>query len=292
MEDTTRTTTTTDKPEDEELSAVQFTCMCTAARRLLESRRPDALFVDDWAERLTNAKAVERELKKEEEEKRAGRVHTEASYLTVRCKYFDDYVCQSTKLTDEGSSSQIQIEQVVSLACGMDTRAFRLGLPSNIKFFEVDMSEVMQVKNKKLKDAKPPTCQRVCISTDLAERVWPQTLKEAGFDPNRPTLWTIEGLSYYLEAQDFVHLLQDVASISASGSRILFDIITTEVLEGCKLERSVYKDHFKSGFDDPKSLVESVACVFESAVRRSKLFPLSGLVQRTIPKCSFSGQLY
>jgi methyltransferase (TIGR00027 family) len=49
---------------------------------------------------------------------------------------------------------------------------------------------------------------------------WPAALVEAGLDPGQPTAWSAEGLLVYLppEAQD--RLFDNVAALSAPGSRI------------------------------------------------------------------------
>ena len=64
-----------------------------------------------------------------------------------------------------------------------------------------------------------PTAQRQTVAIDLRED-WPAALVEAGFDPQQPTAWSAEGLLVYLppEAQD--RLFDNVAALSALGSRV------------------------------------------------------------------------
>ncbi|MEP6594060.1 MAG: class I SAM-dependent methyltransferase, partial [Acidobacteriota bacterium] len=51
-------------------------------------------------------------------------------YLTIRTRYFDDALRETVR--DES------VRQVVILASGMDTRAFRLEWPEDLVLFEVD----------------------------------------------------------------------------------------------------------------------------------------------------------
>jgi methyltransferase (TIGR00027 family) len=64
-----------------------------------------------------------------------------------------------------------------------------------------------------------PTAQRATVAIDLRED-WPAALLEAGFDPKQPTAWSAEGLLVYLppDAQD--RLFDNIAALSATGSRI------------------------------------------------------------------------
>jgi methyltransferase (TIGR00027 family) len=55
---------------------------------------------------------------------------------------------------------------------------------------------------------------------------WPSALKEAGFDPTKPTAWSAEGLLAFLppEAQD--RLLDNITALSAPGSRFAGENMT------------------------------------------------------------------
>jgi methyltransferase (TIGR00027 family) len=56
---------------------------------------------------------------------------------------------------------------------------------------------------------------------------WPAALQRAGFDPDRPTVWSAEGLLSSLppDAQD--RLLDEITALSAAGSRL-----ATENMDG------------------------------------------------------------
>jgi O-methyltransferase involved in polyketide biosynthesis len=64
-----------------------------------------------------------------------------------------------------------------------------------------------------------PTAQRRAVSIDLRDD-WPAELRRNGFDDTKPAAWSAEGLLVYLppEAQD--RLFDNIATLSAPGSRL------------------------------------------------------------------------
>jgi methyltransferase (TIGR00027 family) len=108
----------------------------------------------------------------------------------------------------------------VILASGLDTRAYRLPWPAGTVVFEIDQPQVIAFKTRTLADlGAETTAQRRTVAVDLRDD-WPSALKAAGFDASQPTAWSAEGLLPYLppEAQD--RLFDNIAALSAPGSRI------------------------------------------------------------------------
>jgi methyltransferase (TIGR00027 family) len=129
--------------------------------------------------------------------------------MAVRTKFFDDF------FTDATSAG---IRQVVILAAGLDSRAYRLRWPAGTVVYEVDQPQVVEFKTRTLAEiGAQPTSDRRAVAVDLRFD-WPAALKEAGFDADQPTAWSAEGLLGYLppDAQD--RLLDTVTALSAPGS--------------------------------------------------------------------------
>jgi methyltransferase (TIGR00027 family) len=141
----------------------------------------------------------------------AGAMSRMADNMAVRTKFFDEFFLGAT---------QAGIKQVVILASGLDSRAYRLAWPAGTVVYEVDQPQVIEFKSRTLAElGAAPTADRRVVAIDLRED-WPTALRTAGFDPTQPTAWSAEGLLGYLppEAQD--RLLDTITELSAPGSRL------------------------------------------------------------------------
>lgn len=108
--------------------------------------------------------------------------------------------------------------QVVLLGAGLDTRAFRLGLPSATTVIEVDRAGVLDFKDRVLKERGAiPSCRRVPLAADVRQGL-AQALHSVGFDPGLPTMWLQEGLLMYLSRKEADKLQAEVTGLSAQGS--------------------------------------------------------------------------
>jgi len=112
---------------------------------------------------------------------------------------------------------QTNIKQIVNLGCGLDTRPYRMNLPADLKFFEIDVPEIIKYKTHILDSMNAkPTCKLVRITMDLSkENDWVNQLMQAGFNKNELSLFLIEGVLIYLKQEvnhkNFLIILQAYA---------------------------------------------------------------------------------
>jgi methyltransferase (TIGR00027 family) len=205
-------------PQQEPLAGVGKTALGVAYVRAQESCRRDRLFDDPYAQAFVNAaRGCFPATQGEAERAAPGMAAIGAAlgwHAIMRTRFFDDYL---TAACDAGC------RQVVLLAAGLDTRAFRLQWPAGTRLFEVDLPDVMDFKERVLADqSAQPRCQRAVIATDLRE-AWPQRLTAAGFDPRSATAWLVEGLLIYLSADEVTSLLTDITDLSQPDSQLAFE---------------------------------------------------------------------
>jgi O-methyltransferase involved in polyketide biosynthesis len=74
-----------------------------------------------------------------------------------------------------------------------------------------------------------PVCKRQVIHSDLSA-AWADTLAGSGFEPNRPSVWLLEGFLFYLINETIVRILDTVTNLAAPGSWLGFDIINSVML--------------------------------------------------------------
>jgi methyltransferase (TIGR00027 family) len=190
------------------------TARWTAAYRATETERPDALFRDPWARQLAGDEVL---AWREKQDPNAG------VYIVMRTRFFDDFLLQVTQ--------EQNVRQVVILAAGYDTRAYRLAWPQGTRMFEIDQPAVIEEKNTILTCAgAAPQCWRKAIGANL-EEPWADILIEAGFDQARPTVWLLEGFLVYLPEAAANHMIDTLTSLSAAGSWLGLDIANQAMLK-------------------------------------------------------------
>jgi methyltransferase (TIGR00027 family) len=212
-------------------SSVGVTATGVAVARALASSGPNPLINDPFAEPLVKAvgsevftKMLSGEAEFGDDESPEFDRRRMAEGMAVRTRYFDDFF---TAATDSG------LRQAVILASGLDSRAYRLSWPNGAVVFEVDQPQVIEFKTRTLNDlGTVPAADLRVVGIDLRDD-WPAALRAKGFDVAAPTAWIAEGLLVYLppDAQD--RLFDNIASLSASGSRLATEFVpSTDIFSG------------------------------------------------------------
>jgi methyltransferase (TIGR00027 family) len=192
-------------------TSVGSTALFVAAARAVEAQKPDPVAVDPFAEvfcravgggwaDLLDGNAPDHALKSEFGD------HF-VNFQGVRTKYFDNYF---------GKAADAGVRQIVLLAAGLDSRAYRLEWPDETVVFELDQPQVLEFKRDALAGLRPKA-QRREVAVDLRND-WPQALRHSGFDPTKPSAWIAEGLLIYLPAEAQGELFAGVDLLAAPGS--------------------------------------------------------------------------
>jgi methyltransferase (TIGR00027 family) len=209
-----------DAPPPAPPQGVGKTALGVARVRALESQREDRLFDDPYAQAFVDAApgAFPEERAVRERPAAHGPLASLgaafSAYAVIRTRFYDDFL---TAATAAGS------RQVVLLAAGLDTRAFRLAWPTGTRVFELDLPGVLAFKEAVLgARGAVPRCERVTVPADLRED-WPVRLTAAGFDPAEPATWLAEGLIIYLTAGEAGRLFSMVGDLSVPGGRLAFE---------------------------------------------------------------------
>ncbi|WIA12651.1 hypothetical protein OEZ85_006301 [Tetradesmus obliquus] len=147
--------------------------------------------------------------------------------------------------------------QVVSVGCGVDTRPWRLALPSCVAWFDVDQQPVISLKHKLLAEAGaqqqqqqevrfPLKCSSyTALAADATSSSWLADLAAAGFNQTLPTVWVLEGLLYYLTPEQGAVLFADIAAAGSPGKCV----VLASHIPACNLEanRSCPAGHSLAG---------------------------------------------
>jgi methyltransferase (TIGR00027 family) len=139
-----------------------------------------------------------------------------------------------TKFIDEILKENINenIEQVLILGAGFDTRAYRLEGIQYIIFYEVDCPETIFKKKERLKKLYKDIPQNVnLLSIDFEENKLEEKMKKSNFNKNKKTLVIWEGVTQYIDKEALNNVLDYLSSIK-SESKLLFTYIKKEIIDG------------------------------------------------------------
>ena len=180
--------------DDGGLRNISDTANWVAVYRALESERPDAHYRDPFARRL----AGERGERIARDVEFANR---NAWSFVARTMLFDRFISDAVA---NGA------DMVVNLAAGLDARPYRMELPSNLQWIEVDLPDILAYKAEQLA-GETPRCVLERVPLDLSNVAARQELFERLNARAKSVMVVSEGLVTYLTSDEVVALGSDLA---------------------------------------------------------------------------------
>ncbi len=207
-------------------TSVGSTAVMVAAARAGETDSPDPLISDPYARILVEGAGtgVWETILDDSMADRLAAADPEAAavfahmrnYQAVRTHFFDAFFADAVAAG---------IRQIVILASGLDSRAYRLDWPAGTHIYEIDQPKVLEYKSVTLgAHGAAPRAELHEVPVDLRHD-WPAALAAQGFDPAQPTAWLAEGLLMYLPADAQDRLFDTITALSAPGSRVSAEAI-------------------------------------------------------------------
>src|SRR5438552_1547980 len=132
---------------------ISDTARWVAYYRAMETARPDAIFRDPFAERLAGPEG-----RQITETMKRGRDMAWA--MVARTVSFDDVILDA--IHGKG------VDLVVNLAAGLDARPWRLDLPPNLRWADVDLPGILDYKLEVMA-SEQPKCRYEAIRVDLTD---------------------------------------------------------------------------------------------------------------------------
>ena len=165
-------------------SSVGVTATMVAASRAMASKAERPLINDPFAEPLVRAVGVDLFVRlvsgelthadlEDDNDGSSGSMPRMTDNMAVRTKFYDEFFLDA---------AEAGIRQVVILASGLDSRAYRLPWPDGTTVYEIDQPQVIEFKSRTLAEmGAQPTAHRRTVAIDLRDD-WPAALRAAGFD--------------------------------------------------------------------------------------------------------------
>jgi methyltransferase (TIGR00027 family) len=167
--------------------------------RAMESERPDALFRDPYARRLAGP-AGEQILASMPQGRRW------AWPMIVRTAVMDEIILRLVQRQD--------VDTVLNLAAGLDARPYRLDLPAQLHWIDVDLEGILSYKEQALASERP-RCRVEFVRADLTDHATRQGLfRRVGTSAKR-VLVIAEGLLVYLKPEEVTSLASDLSDQAA-----------------------------------------------------------------------------
>jgi methyltransferase (TIGR00027 family) len=181
-------------PNGSEITHVSDTALMVAACRAHETQLEDAFVRDPFAARLAGERGFAI---------LAALPHANLMRLgmAIRTRFVDELLLEALR--------QYPIATVLSVGCGLDTRPWRMDLPSVLRWIEIDFPAVLDYKEQ-LMSGEAPRCRRERLTLDMNDPAQRESMHDAV--GSSPALMITEGLLLYLPAAT-------VQALAAESSR-------------------------------------------------------------------------
>ena len=191
---------------------ISDTALWAAYFRAEETKRPDALFRDPYAEKLEGGRGTE--IAKTIP---SGQAHAWA--WVTRTYLFDKFLREEI---EKGA------DLIVNCAAGLDARPYRMDLPANLHWVELDLAGILAYKEEILANDKP-RCALERIRVNLADAAERQRAFELIGSRGKRGILLTEGLLIYLSPEEVGSLARDLSAVS-SFHRWILDIHSPRLL--------------------------------------------------------------
>jgi len=192
---------------------ISDTARWMAYARAMEAERPDALFEDPLSRRLAGAtgEAIARGI---------GDAELTARGIAVRTAVMDEMILDTV--------SRQNVDLILNIAAGLDTRPWRLALPSTLRWVDVDLPEILEYKATVVA-AERTICRYEALQADMVDsRSRARALDHCA--GGRRVLVITEGLLVYLTPAQVSALARDLQA-RASFMWWLTDLTGPRALE-------------------------------------------------------------
>jgi methyltransferase (TIGR00027 family) len=165
-------------------------------------------------------------------------------------------LCRKRYINDKLNNMGHQIDGVVNLGAGLDTRVYTLDSISKLPIWELDQNIVIKNKQKRLTQIFgiiPDNVKNVGI--DFDHKDINEVIKRNDYSTDKKIFFIWEAVTQYLE-EESIRRMFDFLSLAQSGSKIVFTYVLKDFIEGKRMydmeffyKREVLNKTWIFGFD-------------------------------------------
>ncbi|MCP2258255.1 methyltransferase, TIGR00027 family [Streptoalloteichus tenebrarius] len=213
--------------EKVDFTGVQSTMLVTLYLRATESRTKDSVLGDRWADEL---------LSRIDYDFRKLRFAAGSRYVVaLRARQLDEWSRDFLRRHPDAT--------VLQLGCGLDSRALRLDVPEQVRWFDVDHADVIELHRRLF----PESERYRTIAASVTESEWWDQVPT-----DRPVLVIAEGLLMYLPEEEVRRLLRRITDRFPSGE-VVFDAASPAWVRMTKVAPRGYPS-FQSAIGDGREV--------------------------------------
>ena len=143
--------------------------------------------------------------------------------IMARKRYIDDKAIEAV---------EDQVDAVVNLGAGFDTRAFRLEALANLPAWEVDLPQNIDPKRSRLEKLFQKVQDHVTlVPIDFDHQDLATVLSSHGYSPDRKTFYIWEGVTQYV-TEDGIRATFDFLAKAPADSRLVFTYTPRDFIDG------------------------------------------------------------
>lgn len=154
-------------------------------------------------------------------------------------------MCRKRYIDEKLAESVGQIDAVVNLGAGFDTRVYRIPGLSNVAVWEVDLPANIEAKRTRLAKLFRGVPENVrLVPSDFDHDDLSTSLAAHGYSPDKRTFFIWEAVTQYLNQFGIEETLNFLAR-AKSGSRLAFTYIRKDFIEGLEMygQAELYKKY-------------------------------------------------
>ena len=158
-------------------------------------------------------------------------------------------LCRKRYINDKLNDMSDQIDGVVNLGAGLDTRVYTLNSISKLPIWELDQDVIINSKQTRLTKifgSFPENVHTIGIDFDLEDLG--KVLEKNGYSIDKKIFFIWEAVTQYLEEKS-VRIIFDFLSDANSGSKIVFTYVRKDFLDGNNMYgmEEIYKRFVETG---------------------------------------------
>lgn len=181
--------------------------------------------------------------------------YTRSTFASLQDERYGRFIAGRGKEMDAWCVSWLESHgdnpcQVLQLACGIDSRAYRIKRGPNVRWIDLDKPLVTNLRQRLY--TEPPEGDYCLRSLSVTNEHWLGDIPQ-----DRPTLVIAEGLLMYLKAEQSKKVIKDVVNYFDLGGQMIFDVLGT-ILQKYSSQISWLKSSgatYGYGVDEPSEVL-------------------------------------